>query len=144
MKVFLRLLICCILFVGIACGKKGPPVPPKSIIPPSVKDLKGEMIQERVRLSWTMPRGEKQCRLLKAVVPLTEEPCADCPVRFTEQVEIDTTDSKMVDMEGDKVTYWESAAPGRRYIYKVIVISEDGAESKDSNIVSISEKQNAK
>jgi hypothetical protein len=131
------------LFGGVACGKKGPPVLPKVIIPQSVKDLKGEMIQERVRLSWTIPGGEKQFRLFKAVVPLTEDFCADCPVRFTEQVDIDIIDSKIVHIEGDKVTYWESMEPEKRYIYKVIVISEDGVESEDSNIVSVCEMQNA-
>lgn len=140
MKKNLSLLICLILLGGVSCGKKGPPVPPKAIVPQSVRDLKGEVIQEQARLSWTMPRGEKQCRLLKAVVPFTEDLCADCPVQFTTQVDIDITDSKIVQIEGDKVIYWESITPGKRYFYKILVISEDGVESKDSNIVSVGEK----
>jgi hypothetical protein len=137
MKKFLSLVICCILFGGFACGKKGPPVPPRAIAPQPVKDLKGEVVQKGVRLSWTIPEGEKQFRLLKAVVPLTEAPCADCPVRFTEQLDIDITDSKIVQIDGDKVTYWESMEPGNRYVYKIVVISADGIKSKDSNIVSV-------
>ncbi|MBW2645818.1 MAG: hypothetical protein JRE23_06525 [Deltaproteobacteria bacterium] len=137
MKLFLRLMVCCILFGGIACGKKGPPVPPKAIIPQSVKDLKGEVIEERIRLSWTIPEEENLFKLFKAIEPLTEEPCPDCPVRFTEVFDIDTTDSKTVRIEGKQVIYWDSIEAGNRYVYKVIVISEDGVESGDSNIVRI-------
>ncbi len=139
MKIFLRLFICFILLGGIACGKKGPPVPPKAIVPQSVKDLKGEVIQERIRLSWTIPEGENLFRLFKAIEPFAEEPCPDCPVRFTEKFDIDITDPKTVRIEGQQVTYWDSIEPGNRYVYKVIVISEDGVESGDSNTVSVQE-----
>ncbi len=137
MKILLRLFICFILLGGVACGKKGPPVPPKAIVPQSVKDLKGEVIQEQVRLSWTIPEGEKRFRLFKAAEPLTEEPCPDCPVRFTKRVDIDIAESKVVDIEGDKVIYRDSIEPGNRYVYKIVVISEDGVKSGDSNIVFI-------
>jgi hypothetical protein len=143
MKKILSLVICFILFGSFACGKKGPPVPPSVIIPQPVKDLKGEVVQDGIRLSWTIPGEEKQFSLFKAVVPLTEDPCEDCPVRFTEQRDIDITDSKILQIEGDKVTYWESMEPGKRYTYKIVVISEDGIESKDSNIVSVGDMQNA-
>ncbi len=135
MKIFLRLFICFILLGGIACGKKGPPVPPKAIVPQSVKDLKGEVIQERIRLSWTIPEGENLFRLFKAIKPLAEEPCPGCPVRFTERFDIDIADPKTVHIEGKQVIYWDAIEPGNRYVYKVIVISEDGVESGDSNIV---------
>lgn len=137
MKTFLHLFICFILFGVVACGKKGPPVLPNVSVPQAVKDLKGEVIQEQVRLSWTIPEGEKLFRLLKAIEPLAEESCADCPVKFTEKFDIYITDPKIAHIEGNKVTYWDSIAPNNRYVYKIIVISEDGVESNDSNIVSV-------
>lgn len=139
MKTVSRLFICFMVLGCMACGKKGPPVPPRVVVPQSVKDLHGEVIQDQVRLSWTIPQGEKQFRLFKAIEPLTAEPCPDCPIRFTETFDIDIVDSKIVHLQENKVIYWDSCESGNRYAYKIIVISEDGVESRDSNVVIIGE-----
>jgi predicted small lipoprotein YifL len=136
-KIVVPLLLFFLLAGWTGCGKKGPPAASEAVAPERVTDLQGDVVEREIRLSWTVPAGEGLFKLYKATEPFGQEPCVDCPVRFTQEIDIDTADPKAIDVAGDKVSYRDSAEAGYRSLYKIVVISADGLRSKDSNIVCV-------
>ena len=58
-RVGLLVLLCVLVFAPGACGKKGPPRPPKTPGLPVVKDLRAVVDGGKVRLAWTLPAGSE-------------------------------------------------------------------------------------
>jgi predicted small lipoprotein YifL len=151
---FKRIDIGCILGFSIlaalafslsGCGRKAPPVPPRRIPPPTVKDLTWQMEENTLKLTWSIPKhAGKRPRRLKGVrvyrskEPLSEAACLDCPKQFKRVADIpivewnDTAEKKEAVM-----TYSESLEKGYRFIYKVAVYNRDGTTGSDSNTVAL-------
>jgi len=49
------LILICFAFSFFGCGKKGPPVPPRQITPPTVKNLIGDIEGDSLTLTWAIP-----------------------------------------------------------------------------------------
>jgi hypothetical protein len=82
-------LLTTLLLVG-GCGKKTPPLPPQSVVPAAISDLRYELDLEGVTLSWNWPRrtekGGELRRIKQFIVERAEESaddfCPDCPRRY--------------------------------------------------------------
>lgn len=125
------------------CGYKTPPVPPATVVPEPIEDLRYTMQEDRVQLSWTYPQQTIKgtdlaeisvFRLYRAEIPL-EEYCATCPVPFVEPIEVDGGVT-VADGKRRVATYdYDLLRPGHKYFFKLQSQSGWWASSGDSNIV---------
>ena len=138
---FLFLVSLVILWTG--CGKKAPPVPPSIQPPPTVKDLSAVVEGDRVRLIWTVPDGPRKAKsalsgtvVYRSKIPLTEPYCPECPILFERAADVPVKRSG-AEKSVNEMSYIETLEKGFRYIYKVNVYTRNGAESSDSNHVTV-------
>ena len=143
------LTITAVTLLGVAaltlsgCGYKTDPVPPATVLPQPVEDLRYSLGQEQVRLSWTFPneniKGDdlaevSNFQLFRAEIAL-EDYCPSCPVPFVEPIEIDGGQT-IVDGRRRVATYdYQELREGHKYFFKVRSQSGWWATSGDSNIV---------
>lgn len=130
------------LLFHLGCGKKGPPVAPRAVVPPPVKDLKAELVGGEVRLTWSIPtkngaafEGIEGFRVFRRKVHDSVAPCPGCPVPFDELLDIKLEYPEPARVRGGRVIYRDKVAPDGRYAYKIIVYHKSGGVSQDSNIV---------
>ncbi len=138
---FLAALLLVALLVAAGCGRKTPPVPPETVLPTPVSDLRYRLDEQGVTLIWTAPRttvqGEKLAaidgfELLRAVEKEGEH-CDGCPIPFGSPIKVSGDNVS----PGDQVHYTEAVLrPGYRYSYKVRTKLGWYYASAASNIVS--------
>lgn len=133
-------LLAAVLLAG--CGKKTPPVPPQTVLPAPIQDLRYELNEKGVTLRWTYPtrtvQGErlpyriKEFELYRAVMP-EKDYCPGCPITFEQPVTIKAEPS-----EADKTVSFTEALlrPGQRYVYEVRSKAGWYVTSNASNTVS--------
>lgn len=138
---FLFLVLAGVLILGPACGKKGPPVPPKPLIPPAVTDLKAEVMGDTARLTWSIPKQEnaifeglKYFRVYRYAAHSSVEVCQGCPIPFKRLLDIKLKNPEPARVEGDRVIFHDQMQADHRYTYKVVVHHKSGGVSRDSNI----------
>ncbi len=126
-----------LMVVGMlwGCGVKGPPVPPEQIKPSAVTDLAVRLEEGEVLLSWTVPAADTKtesqfqgCRVYRSRFEIASY-CADCPRTFEKVGDID--------LRTDDPAFREPVASGYAYTYKVIVYTNKGMQSDDSNLAEI-------
>lgn len=130
------------LILCLGCGKKGPPLPPEATIPPAVKDLEAEVMEDKVRLTWSMPKKDDQLvegldyfGVYKYKSLTAEEVCPECPIPFEHFFDISLKDPEPAQVEGDTIIFYDTIEADCSYAYKVIVYHESGGVSEDSNTV---------
>ena len=137
--VCLLLASCGFSIVGLGCGKKAPPVPPKRPLPPVVQDLRHTIQGDWIELRWTLPAESDgraaEIQVLRATQSGEEIGCEGCPLRFRVAAEIPIHHKAFAKSAPRALYYTEKIDPGYRYTYKVIVLDEYGIRSKDSNII---------
>jgi predicted small lipoprotein YifL len=133
-----------LLFAVTGCGRKTMVVPPQSVVPASVDDLKFSLTEKGVMLNWSFPQqtvqGETLSRinsfeLLRAEVPV-EDYCEGCPQPFGPPVAIQG--GTLPDDGAGRQARFEDTPlrPGHHYVYKVRSRAGwRGGSSADSNIV---------
>jgi len=125
------------------CGYKTMPVPPQEIVPTAITDLRYELDEKGVTLSWTYPaktvKGDtlseiSSFALSRAVVP-AEEYCDTCPIPFGEPVQVP---GGAISAGSPRTATYKTTLlrPGHLYFFKVQSLTGWWAESADSNIVS--------
>ncbi len=122
------------------CGKKAPPVPSRQTVIPAVKDLSSNIDGDIIVLTWTIPdeMGDKSAGIKGFVVhrakqKISDGDCRNCPVNFKPVAEVPAETKLPV----KKMKYEEPLEKGFKYVFKVIVISNAGTDSIDSNYVEI-------
>ena len=123
------------------CGRKTPPVPPQTVLPTPISDLRQQLDEHGVTLTWTAPsrtvQGDRLPRidgfeLLRAVVA-EDDYCEGCPINFGRPIKISPDET----LPGDTVRYREAVLrPGYHYFYKIRTKLGWYYASDDSNIVS--------
>lgn len=128
----------------VSCGKKTRPVPPDTVLPAPIRDLRYQLDEKGVVLSWSYPQRTVQgarlpyaikgFELLRAVVP-EKDYCEGCPVNFGPPIAIDVD---TVSLRGARsVSYAETLLrPQHRYIYRVRSRAGWYQVSEPSNTVS--------
>lgn len=131
------------LFLAGGCGYKTDPVPPDSIVPKAIEDLRYAVSEKGVTLTWTFPketiRGTDLTDIAtfdvyRAVVSL-DNYCSTCPIPFSEAIQVP---GGVVDPESTRQGTYETALlrSGHKYFFKVNARTSWWAASPDSNIVS--------
>jgi len=131
------------LLTAAGCGYKTPPVPPATVVPDAIEDLRYSMEEDSVRLSWTFPgkniKGDEineiaAFDLYRAEIPM-EEYCPTCPVPFVEPIEVDGG-MTVIDGKRRVATYdYDMLRQGHKYFFKVQARRDWWTASADSNIV---------
>ncbi len=126
------------------CGYKNDPVPPQSVVPLAIEDLRYSIDNGSVTLRWSYPvktiKGGAITdiagfQLYRAGMPL-DEYCKNCPVPFGDAQKLPGGPS--YDGEQRRVASFTSSdiKPGYKYFFKVTSRSGWLAASADSNIIS--------
>ena len=149
MKIFTKmhvagvLLLSGTLFLTGGCGYKTEPVPPDSIVPKAIEDLRYSVSEKGVILTWTFPKETikgtdladiSTFDVYRAVVPLKDY-CPTCPIPFREAMQVP---GGVIDPEGDRKGTYRTALlrSGHKYFFKVNARTSWWAASADSNVVS--------
>jgi len=142
--------LCCVIgFIWIStlmagCGVKKPPVAPEAAPPEAISDLSYEKEGNAVTLHWTIPGKEALGSaglggfyIYQGEARLSDSACKDCPVLFHRIGQIGIENLYVNDRLLSTASYTVMLTPGFRYQFKVVVFSEDGLLSPDSNRVSV-------
>ena len=129
--------------MAFGCGRKGPPRPPRLVVPPPVSDLRAEVLEERIILSWSVPAGDDEAasgieafRVFRFRTDAPEQLCAGCPVDFR-RFETVTVAGPIGSGTERRMTVYDVWDPGYGYMYKVIAVHETGGVSDHSNIATL-------
>ncbi|MBW1635873.1 MAG: hypothetical protein JRJ68_06315, partial [Deltaproteobacteria bacterium] len=139
----LFLLAAFLLFMA-GCGYKNRPVPPESVVPQAIADLRYTVNDKGIRLDWSYPvetiKGSslsniRSFELFRAEIPL-DKYCGSCPIPFADPIEIEG--GVTVDSEARRSGTYESSLlkSGYKYFFKIRSRSSWWASSDDSNIIS--------
>ena len=141
---FLFIPLTAVLLLNLAgCGYKSVPVPPEDMVPNPITDLRYELSEKGVRLSWTYPgrtvAGHKLTEVTsfdvyRAVVPISSY-CKDCPIPFGSPINLP---GGILPEDEPRIAVHESTLlrPDHLYFFKIKSKVGWWAESGDSNIIS--------
>jgi len=136
-------LLAAFLFFMGGCGYKNAPVPPQSVVPRPIDDLRYTVNDKGVKLSWSYPvetiKGSslsniRSFELFRAEIPL-DKYCGNCPVPFADPIDIEG--GVTVASQARRRGSYESSMlkPGYKYFFKVRSRASWWASSDDSNII---------
>lgn len=120
-----------------ACGKKGPPIPPSSPVPPEISDLKITIEENLMTLSWRVVAKEGKADPVPAGFFVYRSRldlaggCLDCPLQFEKAADIPVENTPV------RTTYKELLEKGFRYGYKVSSYIDRGNKGPASAVVSV-------
>jgi predicted small lipoprotein YifL len=128
-----------------ACGKRGALVPPESLVPAAVKDLRAEQKGNRFLVCWSQSGKQEwggplenmiNFRVLKREVLPPDEDCEECPTAYRQVRIVDPEYLQDVRRLGSLYCFFDSDfVDGKIYQYKVISFDKEGTSSRDSNKV---------
>jgi fibronectin type 3 domain-containing protein len=131
------------LLLSGGCGYKNPPVPPESVVPKAIEDLRYTTQEDGVRLTWSYPletisgkdvQEISSFDLYRAEIAL-DDYCATCPVPYTDPIEVNGGVT-VVEGAQRKATYDHGMLrSGHKYFFKVQARTSWWASSADSNVV---------
>jgi predicted small lipoprotein YifL len=137
------LLIILLLALLAACGRKGPLVPPDTMIPASVSTLQVEQKEDRFYVTWSAPTSDAGgkplkdlggFRLMRREVLPPDEDCEACPTAYSVVQTVDLEYLKGVRVYNNIYIFTDAGLKdGTTYQYKLISFKKDGAESAPSN-----------
>ncbi len=125
------------------CGYKTDPVPPQTVVPKAIEDLRYTLDEEGARLTWSYPvetvSGKNIDQILSFELYRAEMPLADfcggCPIPFGEPLELPGGASGVE--ERNTMEYLSGMLrSGNKYFFKVRSRTSWWAAGADSNIVS--------
>jgi len=126
-RVWFLMLLCTLILVG-ACGKKGPPRPPKAPGLPVVQDLRAAVEGGSVRLTWTRPAGSKGVAgfIIERSGP-AKDGCPECPRSYGEVRKLPA------ETEAAEFEAVDESLPGKgRFFYRVIPYNARGQKGAES------------
>jgi predicted small lipoprotein YifL len=141
-SIIVQILIIVVFSIFLSgCGKKAPPNPPRQEKPPIVDDLSHSLDGNKLQLTWTIPEVKEKVKsglcgfyVFRFKKSVSEPDCKNCPKIFKRVVDIFPED--MGNSGKDRIIkYAEALEKGYRYIYKVVIYTNNGVMGKDSNMV---------
>ena len=140
----LAALVIIISLVSVAgCGRKTLPVPPQAVIAEAISDLRSQLDDRAVTLTWTSPRLSvngaridtiRAFIVYKARIPAAKY-CSGCPVVYDYEFEVTARERKT----GSRITFRDTELEaGYHYVYMVRAHSGWRILSKNSNRVDFS------
>lgn len=138
------LLVLTLLILYSGCGRKGPPIPPKAYVPLAIKDLKADVNETSVKLTWTTVPEKKKKRISDSVFvlysakqSLDSDICEGCPNIFTPIDEISFDNHVKAIKSGQTIIHELQVEPGYRYEFKIKIQMKNNVSSPFSNRVSV-------
>jgi len=138
-----KILFLMVVFSLVACGKRGPLVPPESLVPAAIRDLKVDQKGNRFLVCWSEPsklesgsklEGIAGFRVFRREVLPPDQDCEDCPSAYLLQRNVDPEYLQDVFHIGSRYCFSDTElTDGKTYQYKVITVDADGVSGKDSN-----------
>ncbi|MDJ0624566.1 MAG: hypothetical protein QNJ17_16500, partial [Desulfocapsaceae bacterium] len=137
------LLAAAVLVSLAGCGYKTDPVPPQSVVPEAINDLRYILDEKGARLTWSYPletiEGQgltaiDSFELFRAEMPLKDF-CSTCPIPFGDPIRIE---GEEIPKDERKTEEYVSGLlrSGNKYFFKVRSRTSWWAASGDSNVVS--------
>ena len=133
-------ILCVVLVLMISCGKKGPPIPPKSKIPSTVQSINSNVQGSTVRLYWSVgepgapeSRDIVSFRVYRSVRLATAARCPGCPMPFELTGEVLAATAS----EAGTVEFVDELKPGNIYYYKIVPVSKDGLAGEASEVIQV-------
>jgi hypothetical protein len=130
------------LLFAAGCGYKNYPVPPQTVVPKAIDDLRYTVDEKGVNLVWSYPvqtvKGTdlseiSSFELYRAVIPV-EDYCSGCPIPFADpQILPGGVTTKETRRQASYQT--SLLRSGQKYFFKVRSRTSWWASSDDSNIV---------
>ena len=121
------------------CGKKAPPKPPRQEKPPIVNDLSYSLDGYKLKLTWTISEVKEKVKsglggfyVFRSKKLVLGSDCKNCPKMFKRVADIPLKDNSG-NSGKDIIKYTEAIEKGNRYIYKVVVYTNNGVIGGDSN-----------
>jgi len=139
-SIIIRILIIVVFSIFLSgCGKKAPPKPPRQVEPPVVNDLSHSLDGDNLKLTWTIleVKGNVKSGLggfyvFRSKKSVSESDCKNCPKIFKRVADISPED--MASSGKDRIIkYAVALEKGYRYIYKVVVYTNNGVMGDNSN-----------
>lgn len=131
------LAVVCLAGILAACGRKGPLVPPESLVPAPVADLKVEQQGDGFLVSWSPPgqqagggrlTGLAAFRLLRREVLPPAEDCEMCPNAYRTVASVDLSYPRGVRRADGRWYYLDrDVVAGHTYQYRVVSVTADGS-----------------
>lgn len=132
-----------ILTISSGCGYKTNPVPPQTVVPKAILDLRYALDEKGATLTWTYPNETisgkditdiRSFDLYRAEIPLKDF-CSSCPIPFGEPLDLPGgatgTEQRAT---GEYVS--GMLRSGNKYFFKITSRTSYLAASGDSNIIS--------
>lgn len=125
------------------CGFKNKPVPPASVVPQAIDDLRYTITEKGTQLSWSYPirtiKGSElddisSFALFRAEIPL-DEYCGTCSIPYAEPIAVDGGAPRDGETRKTAVYDTDLLRSGHKYFFKVRSRTSWFAESEDSNVV---------
>ena len=136
------LLLLGVLVLTLGCGLKTNPVPPQTVVPRAIDDLRYSLDDKGATLTWSYPletiEGENITEILgfdlyRAEIPL-EDFCSNCPIPFAKPLEL-PGGAAGVETRTTARHVSGLLRSGNKYFFKVTSRTSYFASSADSNIV---------
>ncbi len=145
MTILFRLILCLMLLLCAACGKKGALIPPDGLVPPPVSGLRVVQQGELFRISWLAPeigvsgQGGTPLAGFRLYRRELRSPGDDCPTCGADELLIRTVELEFlrdVLREGNLFVASDGdVRSGKSYQYRVAAFEQSGAENRDSGRV---------
>jgi len=133
-------MIILIIFSGLNCGKKGPPLPPILLIPEKINDLTAHQVGKKVQLLFTLPakntNGSSPANINKIIVYKKMESKEKVFLEIKEESFNNYIENKMFLLFDNDISD-EVLKSGKDIKYYVKVFSKKGKSSGTSNIASV-------
>jgi hypothetical protein len=142
-KYIFVLSLCFLIFLTGGCGKKAKPIPKGLPIPSAISDLKGDVRDGVLFLSFSIPKKNEDATELQSLGGFRiVKSCGGCGGGFELWKNIAMTDKQGFTIRGNKIyTYDNDLREGFDYGYKVFAYTDKGATSNASNMVLLKWKE---
>jgi hypothetical protein len=135
----LILVVSFIVLASFACGKKGSPTPKGLPVPVAISDLRGEVKDSLLFLSFSVPtRNEDRTEVKDLEGFRILKSCGGCGGGLEPWKEIRLTDREgYTVVNGRLYAYDNDLTEGLEYAYRVFTVTRKGIQGSGSNIFSI-------
>ncbi len=123
----------------VACGKKAPPVPKGLPVPTTISDLRGDVKDGVLFVSFTIPTKNRDGTPVKDLAGFRiVKSCGACGGKFAAWKDIRLSDKKGYTIrDGRLYTYDNDLIPGVAYGYRVYPYTTKGIQMDGSNVFSL-------
>ncbi len=135
-------VICLLMLLVLACGKKTAPRPPEALAPAPVKLLSAKASVDALILKWDAPSanasGDRLIDLKGFIVKRADADTGDdLDFDVIAELGLDKSDAKRADTSKSYLYRDSKVEPGKKYQYLVVGVNEDDVEGAASTSIKV-------